>query len=301
MIPMEKSAKALVLAAGSLGDCLLTLSALQTLQKRFRVTVAGTSPYLELGPSLLGLDEVIPLDPLLQNLYAPKTESSFGPDFWNGFTDVFLFLKEVDDKTWNTLSSLFGGKVHGLSQTFESFLKESKWAGDFWLRLALPSGQEPEEAARHPRLMIPDTLRREGKSLCDSLKTTRPFIIHPGSGSPSKNAPLSFFKKAAEKITAETTDPVLILWGEAEQSWISEIQATFQGMPRVSLLPQPLALPQVAALFTQSCGYLGNDSGVTHLASACGVKTFAVFTVTNHHVWGPQEAFILESLKTIYS
>src|SRR5258708_39561673 len=39
----------LVLAAGSLGDSLLTLPALRLLQSRASVTVAGTSPYLSLG------------------------------------------------------------------------------------------------------------------------------------------------------------------------------------------------------------------------------------------------------------
>jgi ADP-heptose:LPS heptosyltransferase len=81
---MEKGDSVLVLAAGSLGDCVLTLPALQTLQAQAQVTLAGTFPYRQLGPGLLGVDQVLPLEPLLQGLFSSSGEFN-GQSFWDGF------------------------------------------------------------------------------------------------------------------------------------------------------------------------------------------------------------------------
>jgi ADP-heptose:LPS heptosyltransferase len=76
---------------------------------------------------------------------------------------------------------------------------------------------------------------------------------------------------------------------------------TFKGIEKVKVLPDLLMLRDLVAVLTQARGYLGNDSGVTHLASACGIKTFAVFNSTDAKVWGPQEAIILAAMQTLYS
>jgi ADP-heptose:LPS heptosyltransferase len=294
---MQKPTKALVLAAGSLGDCILTLPALQFLQSRQPVTVAGTFPFQELGASLLGVEKVVPLDPLLQSLYA----SNPSKDLWEGFSDVYLFFKESDTKLLESLARLSHFHIHQPSHSFSDFLQESKWAGEYWLQTVLPSGNTLGERSKHPHLQMNPEFKSQGTALCESLKTPNPFILHPGSGSRAKNAPLSFFRKAAEKTVSEAAKPVLVLWGEAEKDWLKEIQEGLGDIPGVKLLPEPLPLIQVAAILTQACGYLGNDSGITQLASACGAKTFAVFNSTDSRVWGPQEAFILQAMKTLYS
>ncbi len=43
------------------------------------------------------------------------------------------------------------------------------------------------------------------------------------------------------------------------------------------------------ALRVQNCsGYVGNDSGVTHLAAALGIPTVALFGPSDPAVWGPR-------------
>ena len=297
---MQKPTKALVLAAGSLGDCIVTLPALQYLQSRHSLTVAGTFPYRDLGASLLGVDEVMSLDPVLQSLYDPTGEDSLSADFFKDFGHVYLFFKDPDARISDALSKHPHMQAHQPSGTFEEFMKEGKWAGEYWLRTALPPGETMEDLAKHPHLKISAELRTQGKLLCDSLQVPNPFVLHPGSGSPSKNAPLSFFKSAAEKTAGEAKKPILVLWGEAEMNWLSDIRKTFSGVPGVKIPAQPLSLIQIAAVLTQACGYLGNDSGITQLASACGAKTFAVFNTTDSRIWGPQESFILEAMKAFY-
>jgi ADP-heptose:LPS heptosyltransferase len=48
-----------------------------------------------------------------------------------------------------------------------------------------------------------------------------------------------------------------------------------------------VALPALAGLLAECRGYIGNDSGVTHLAGALGLPTIAVFGPTDPAVWAP--------------
>jgi ADP-heptose:LPS heptosyltransferase len=46
-------------------------------------------------------------------------------------------------------------------------------------------------------------------------------------------------------------------------------------------------LAQVLGLLSCSNGFIGNDSGITHLAAALGIRTLAVFGPTNPAVYIP--------------
>ncbi|HVM33137.1 MAG TPA: glycosyltransferase family 9 protein [bacterium] len=275
----------LALAAGSLGDSILTLPALQTLSTRGPVTLAATSPFLALGAEAFGVSKMIPLDPLLDSLYGGK------PALPADAGELFVFFKERDARLEKALAALAPLKVHWPRQAFSDFLKEERWVGHYWLDLV--GFADPSPTAR---LLLSDEMRARGSALCAALGAPQPFVLHPGSGSRAKNAPLSFFRKAAEKTASETARQVLVLWGEAERDWLPEIKAAFKDIPKVTVLEEPLPLADLAALLTQACGYLGNDSGVTQLASACGVRTFAVFNSTDPKLWGPQESIILAAM-----
>lgn len=288
---------ALVLAAGSLGDCILTLPALQTLGTLCQVTLAGTAPYLALDGLLAAGLKTQPLDPVLQNLYGPGDIAPFLPA---GCRDLFLFFKERDKRLEDSLRTRPDFRLHLPPKAFDDFLKEGRWAGDYWLETVLGSGVVIQDKMRDGRLVLPPKFYEKGLEVCATLgikatATKGPFVIHPGSGSRQKNAPLSFFREAIQKISAETDKDILVIWGEAEKDWAGEIRQAFQDIPRATVLKEPLPLLDIAALLSVSCGYMGNDSGITHLASACGAKTFALFNSTDAKVWGPQHNFIILS------
>jgi len=286
----------LVLAAGSLGDCVLTLPALQALQAKGPVTLAGTSPYIQLGHSLLNIEKVIPLEPLLQSLHS---DSRLDAAFWGNFSNLYIFFKDQDAKIIERLKVFAQLTIHEPAEHFDEFLKKERWAGEYWFQLVQPNSTS-DGTAPTARLNITEELKERGALLCGFLKVTNPLIIHPGSGSQAKNTPLSFFRKAAEKAVKESGTDVLVIWGEAELESVDEMNEAFKGLENVRILPELLMLRDVAAVLTQAKGYLGNDSGVTHLASACGIRTFAVFNSTDSRIWGPQEAIILAATQTLY-
>ncbi len=292
---LEKQ-KTIVLTAGSLGDCLLTLPALQFLQSSAPVTVAGTFPYSSLGADLMGVQEILSLEKVLQNLMTN------GPDpFWSYYSDAYLFFKEPDDNILKKILEIPGLKIHQSAKTFDEFLKEARWAAEYWLETAAGKSLPPDSPFRLSKLRIGDAMRKKGETILSSLGLSAPLVIHPGSGSPAKNAPLSFFRNAAERAVKESQKQVLVVWGEAEEKNIDQIRKAFGDLKDVQVLNQPLELRDLAAVFSQSAVFLGNDSGVTQLASACGLRTFAVFSSTDSRIWGPQEAIILEAMKNLYT
>src|SRR5205085_4474828 len=97
-------------------------------------------------------------------------------------------------------------------------------------------------------------------------------IIHPGSGSRNKCWP-GFAQLAAEIPEA------VMMTGPCESS------DSFESLSLPHL--KDLTLQQ-AAREIQSCRlFIGNDSGITHIAAYWGCPTLALFGPTDPGVWGP--------------
>jgi len=296
---MPERPSILVLAAGSLGDSVLTLPALRALQAMGEVTVAGTPPFQGLGSELLDVAKVLPLDPLLQVLLSKGAVDPCGPAFFKPYSDLYLFLKQRDEKLEGLLRPMVP-RLHVPGKPFTEFLKEGRWAAEYWLETAVGQTVPYDSPLRHAKLSVGETLKERGRGILQDLGIASPLVIHPGSGSVEKNAPLPFFRNAAEKACGESGKQVLVVWGEAEESYLATIREIFSGLPGVKVLPKPLPLKDLVAVLSVSSAYLGNDSGVTQLASAVGIRTFAVFGATDSRIWGPQEAVILAAMKNLY-
>ncbi len=113
----------------------------------------------------------------------------------------------------------------------------------------------------------------------------RRVAIHPGSGSPMKNWPLERWLAVAQAIRAQDPEvEVVFLSGEAEEER--------------GTLPADLPFPRwhqvpLAELADRLCGctlYLGHDSGVGHLAAACGLPCLLLFGPTDPALWAPPQA-----------
>jgi ADP-heptose:LPS heptosyltransferase len=108
----------------------------------------------------------------------------------------------------------------------------------------------------------------------------RKIIVHPGSGSPLKNWPLPNFQKLFKYLTSERYLPEIIL-GPAEENTIEDLK---DSKYPVHVLTDLLKL---ADILKSAGGYIGNDSGVTHLSAYLGVPTVAIFGPSNPLRWQP--------------
>ena len=77
---------------------------------------------------------------------------------------------------------------------------------------------------------------------------------------------------------------VVAIVGEADRE---ETDYFRRNMPELPLLAD-MSLVELAALLTECQLFLGNDSGITHLAAAVGLPVVALFGPTDPAVWGPR-------------
>ncbi len=109
-------------------------------------------------------------------------------------------------------------------------------------------------------------------------------FIHPGSGGRRKCWPLERFLEIARRLAEEGWKGRLIT-GEAED-WLEPELASRPLPDRWSWMRRPPLVP-LAKTFGRGGLYLGNDSGITHLAAACGLRGLAVFKAENIPLWTP--------------
>jgi heptosyltransferase III len=109
--------------------------------------------------------------------------------------------------------------------------------------------------------------------------------IHPGSGGTWKCWPAARFAQVADVLTAHGRRVVLIQ-GPADEEVVEKVRASMKDEP--SAVISGLPIMDLAALLSSCACYLGNDSGVTHLAAAVGVPVVAIFGPTDPAIWGPR-------------
>jgi ADP-heptose:LPS heptosyltransferase len=98
--------------------------------------------------------------------------------------------------------------------------------------------------------------------------------VHPFASSIAKRAPLSLFRQFAERLGERM--PVRWLHGPEEA-----LPADIPGEIITNLY-------ELAKFLSRARIYVGNDSGVTHLAAAVGTPVMALFRTTDPRVWGPR-------------
>ena len=118
--------------------------------------------------------------------------------------------------------------------------------------------------------------------------TKRTLALHPGSGSESKNWPLSNWIALVEKtLRAHVDATLLIVGGEADGRQLASLRANFS--ERVCFA-ENLALPRLAAVLERAAIYLGHDSGISHIAAAVGTPALLLFGPSDPAVWAPANA-----------
>lgn len=154
--------------------------------------------------------------------------------------------------------------------------------------LLVVSGRPPGEdvhCARHlldtlAPLGITDELDDRPLSIAPIGASAREILVHPGSGSPGKNWPAERFAAIIRGLDA----PVRLIVGEADAEPALRVeQAVGRPLPRLEQAP----LAEVAGRLAGCRAYLGNDSGISHLAGLSGARTVALFGPTSPRVWAP--------------
>jgi ADP-heptose:LPS heptosyltransferase len=121
-------------------------------------------------------------------------------------------------------------------------------------------------------------------SQTESAPSRKLILIHPGAGSKRKRWPLESFLAVAFAIRERGSAEVAFLIGPAETDLLSPLMNQARGRFSVHQVER---LSQVMALMKISRCFVGNDSGLTHLAAFTGVPTVAIFGPSSSKRWWP--------------
>lgn len=132
----------------------------------------------------------------------------------------------------------------------------------------------------------------------DFKETFKQYIaIHPGSGGEKKCWPISSFAALIKRLWQQN-HPVLLLEGSVDTERVCDLLQFLSPPPIPKMLKILTNAPllEVARHLRQCKLYLGNDSGITHLAAMLGVPTIAIFGPSDPAVWRP----VGVSIKVLY-
>jgi len=183
----------------------------------------------------------------------------------------------------------------GLVETLRGFDSIVSWYGaarpefrELTASLGLPftflPALPPEGAGVHAsdfyldqvRALAPCTSDGIPRIRCAASPHERFAVIHPFSGSARKNWPLAKFRALASRL--ERAMPVHWCAGPEDPP--------LAGAVRIA------DLYELACWLARAQLYVGNDSGITHLAAAVGTPVLALFGPTDPDVWAPRGANI---------
>lgn len=110
-----------------------------------------------------------------------------------------------------------------------------------------------------------------------------PFVmIHPAAAFDTKTWAGEKFARVAANLFNRGLRPVVVVSANEE---ISDSVKQFTSAPAIVL--DDLSLPEVTALAARATLFVGNDSGIAHIAAAAGASCVVVFGSSNRNHWRP--------------
>lgn len=282
-------AHGVIIHPGAVGDCLLTLPLAAYMKKTLhlvRLDFIGKMDAIEFYPGRTCVDRVRSLDSLpLHRLF--EDETAFVLDdkdrlliAFEGYEQIVSFLGHRHPHFENNLlfcvHSTHSADVVMLPLTPAA--EDGRHVADFYVDLFRQEQQLEEPSVQAAQTVVPFASDfAAGQELLEEagVRTDRPVvIIQPGSGAREKCWPLQNFITTADLLKAQGIEAVFLL-GPVEQERF-EPEDLKQLSANGSVISN-LELTQVMQILTQADAYLGNDSGISHLAAAMARPTVVLF------------------------
>lgn len=256
--------KTLVYHSGALGDFITILPVLEIWKKysQSHVVLMGKPEYGILARMSNYIDEIIDINSRESLTCFGESEPQKIRELLKVYSDVILFTSE-NSPIYINCKKFFSGriirqnpfpseKVHIIDYHYEVIKK--------WI---------PVKGTLIPGITLNSDI---------VLQNSKTVAIHPGSGSKRKNWPIENYYQLAEKIRSRG---YTVLWiaGPAEQSDL---------FPSQDKICKNVSLPELSIIIKNCLLFIGNDSGITHLAAAVGCRVVAIFGSSDPIVWSPR-------------
>jgi len=290
LLPAGAGARArrvLVLRPGAIGDTLIALPALLALRRRYPgalIEAVGNATALPIAQASGLADRWIGFDDgRVTRLFMPGEPR---PDDHFLGLDVAVTWSRDTDGTLRAALERRGARqvIVAPSQPDPS---APEHVGCYLLRSLAPLGIEPnDEGVEQPEVRVPPEAEAAAQAeLSAAGLDWRPFVaVHPGSGSAAKNWPSEQYARIVDTLATQHGLASIVLGGPADAAALRVLHDRAGSVPSI-VTDRPLLV--VAALLRRAAGFLGNDSGLAHLAGLLGVPTLALFGPSDPALWRP--------------
>jgi ADP-heptose:LPS heptosyltransferase len=267
--------KILVIRGGAIGDFILTLPAIAALRRHFPEAFLEVLGY----PHIARLALAGGLVNRVQSIEA-RALAGFFARHGELAEDLVDYFSEFD---------LIVSYLYDPDRIFETNVARCTRA-QFITGPHRPGRSDQEHAARLflkplERLAIFDADFVPRLRLPKQIAPLNQLALHPGSGSEDKNWPETNWAELLQHLIDGTRFNLLMIGGEAEIGRLQRLAAALP--PSRVRVAQNLPLPEVAGLLAECAGFIGHDSGISHLAAAVGLPAILLWGRTDQQIWRP--------------
>lgn len=270
---------------GSLGDVLLSVSALRALRRAWpahELTLVARGEIGRLLEACREADRILPIEgPVLTELLAGARVPPLLAGCLRRCAAAVCWM--ADPGPERALEEILreAGVARILVRSPHDPGVEAAHAADRYLEILRPWGVQPPEGP--PTLRLAGGITPGGDA--DGAPGPAIIAVHPGSGSAAKCLDGRRLASAVQTV-CDGHRSLLLLGGPADEAHVATFRGHLRGLDPVIL--QHRDLVTVAAALTRARVFIGHDSGITHLAAMLGVPTVALFGPTDPSRWAPR-------------
>lgn len=284
---ISSAGRVLVIFPGALGDFVCVMPAINAIAARHRDASIELIARAELARLATGRTVVArghSIDaPQVSALFSEScTANHKAREFFAGYERIYSFFASSDARFRTQLGAATGGEV-----SFHPFRPIDNYPSAPHIASAYLRSIREADAPLHPRIAPTfDDLRAASDAIARSRCDPSNLIaIFPGSGSMAKNWPLEKFAILARMLSGKWS--VIFILGPAE----SAMEETLRKHDLPVL--KDLDLGTVAGIARLASGFVGVDSGVSHLAATADTPGVVIFGPTDPARWRPHGRIVV--------
>ncbi|HLI80677.1 MAG TPA: glycosyltransferase family 9 protein [Candidatus Binataceae bacterium] len=264
------ASRVLIIFPGALGDLMLLAPTIAAISRRHRgaeLDLMARYELAEFAVGRLGIARAHSIDRREVALLFQDGDRASASRFFGAFDRIYCFFNADDPDFRRRLIEACAYEV-----TFHRFRPDAEGHVAAAYMKDVTGDAKLEDASIN---LLPKDIQEAVR-----IVEAKNFIaIFPGSGSTKKNWPVEKFCALADSLNDKT--PAVFICGPAEYSLANVIRAS--GHVTIENLP----LGTVAAIARMASVFVGNDSGISHLAAATGTRGVVLFGSTDPAKWRP--------------
>lgn len=269
--------RSLILFPGSLGDFVCFLPTLRLLSRATPVHLLARSEFADLVPASVTVRSLEQHE--ISRLFVPgSSQEQRLRDFFAPYGSILSWTGSGNRTFLQQLESVSEGRARVFP--FQPVGIRIHQA-DYYLACV---GGQSQESSNDKISLKPEAVAWSDdywRQHC--LDGKRVLALAPGSGARQKNWPDRAFQSVGNWWRRRRSGAAIFIVGPVEED-----KRDYIALSRGAVVARQLRLGQLAALLARSDLYVGNDSGVTHLAAALGVSTLALFGPSDVRRWTPR-------------